>query len=406
MAIHFSCPSCNTEREASQKIVGRRVRCPECGHVSRVPEPRDSGASAGNGLENFDPYYQWLAIPPREQPPNHYRLLGVDIFEPDVDVIAVSADRQMVHIKAQATGRYAEFSQKLLNELAKARTCLLDPAKKSQYDSRLRARAKQKKESTSSSKSAVKQKNNASSKTPTRLQQSATGPGVTARQQESVLSPASAAPGLTPIQEPVVTQNFELAELPDIAPTQPPSKWKGKQASSTPPTQTEVKDDSDDDLPPDTAVSFGRDSDEFEAEMDMTPMVDVTFLLLIFFMVTAAFSIQRSMQMPNQKSDEPSENVQVEDTEDNPDYVQVFVDEFNTYHVTTVNWEEEAPSPHELLIKLRRAREEETDGKKPTKLRVTANADCLYEYVIKAMDVGAIVGMEEVQVEMTEEGYE
>ena len=26
---------------------------------------------------NFDPYYKWLGIPPEEQPPNHYRLLGI-----------------------------------------------------------------------------------------------------------------------------------------------------------------------------------------------------------------------------------------------------------------------------------------------------------------------------------------
>lgn len=36
------------------------------------------------------------------------------------------------------------------------------------------------------------------------------------------------------------------------------------------------------------------------AEMDMTSMVDVTFLLLIFFMVTASFVIQSAFQTPTQ----------------------------------------------------------------------------------------------------------
>jgi hypothetical protein len=31
----------------------------------------------------FDPYLEWLAMPPREQPPHHYRLLGVRVFEND-----------------------------------------------------------------------------------------------------------------------------------------------------------------------------------------------------------------------------------------------------------------------------------------------------------------------------------
>ena len=30
-------------------------------------------------------------------------------------------------------------------------------------------------------------------------------------------------------------------------------------------------------------------------EIDMTPMVDTTFLLLLFFMITAAFSLQKSL---------------------------------------------------------------------------------------------------------------
>ncbi|MGO8752923.1 MAG: hypothetical protein ACLQNE_43835 [Thermoguttaceae bacterium] len=34
----------------------------------------------------FDPYHQWLGIPPKDQPSNHYRLLGVDLCESDPDV--------------------------------------------------------------------------------------------------------------------------------------------------------------------------------------------------------------------------------------------------------------------------------------------------------------------------------
>lgn len=41
-----------------------------------------------------------------------------------------------------------------------------------------------------------------------------------------------------------------------------------------------------------------------EAAMDMTPMVDVTFLLLIFFMITAAFNLQKSMPTTPPEPDE------------------------------------------------------------------------------------------------------
>ncbi len=40
-------------------------------------------------------------------------------------------------------------------------------------------------------------------------------------------------------------------------------------------------------------------------EADMTPMVDVTFLLLIFFMVTAAFTMQSAIVVPKPSPPEP-----------------------------------------------------------------------------------------------------
>ena len=40
--------------------------------------------------EKFDPYHKWLGIPPKDQPPNHYRLLGIELFESDADVIATA----------------------------------------------------------------------------------------------------------------------------------------------------------------------------------------------------------------------------------------------------------------------------------------------------------------------------
>lgn len=86
----------------------------------------------------FDPYHKWLGIAPKDQPPNHYRLLAVDVFESDPEVIDAAANRQMAYLQQRATGEHAVLSQKLLNEIAAARLCLLNPEKKSEYDSRLR----------------------------------------------------------------------------------------------------------------------------------------------------------------------------------------------------------------------------------------------------------------------------
>jgi hypothetical protein len=88
----------------------------------------------------FDPYRKWLGIPPAEQPPHHYRLLGIGLFEDDADTIAIAADRQMGHVRTFQTGPHSALSQKLLNELAAARLALLDPKKRAAYDEQLRAK--------------------------------------------------------------------------------------------------------------------------------------------------------------------------------------------------------------------------------------------------------------------------
>ena len=90
--------------------------------------------------DSFNGYHVWLGIPPSEQPPNHYRLLGIAIFETDLDVIDHAADRQMAHVRTFQAGRHAGLSQRILNELAAARVCLLNPQRKVNYDSELKAK--------------------------------------------------------------------------------------------------------------------------------------------------------------------------------------------------------------------------------------------------------------------------
>ena len=90
--------------------------------------------------DKFDPYYQWLGIGPKHRPPDHYRLLGLESLESNADVIANAADRQMKHLRTFQAGPNAELAQELLNELAGARVCLLNPSRKAIYDEQLRLR--------------------------------------------------------------------------------------------------------------------------------------------------------------------------------------------------------------------------------------------------------------------------
>jgi biopolymer transport protein ExbD len=143
-----------------------------------------------------------------------------------------------------------------------------------------------------------------------------------------------------------------------------------------------------------------------EAEMDMTPMVDVVFQLLIFFMLTASFTMQKSQQHPKPESNEPSSQPKsVDDFQQDPDYVVVRVDAQNTFHVSGALWEDEieAPSRQELLVKLREARQGDSQGNVPSKMIVIANGEALHEFVVTAIDAGNDVGMDEVQLVSAED---
>lgn len=90
--------------------------------------------------DKFDPYIEWLGIRETSRPLSHYQLLGLADFEQDPLAIAVGADAAAARIKScNPMGRGARWQQ-LLDEVSLARLCLVDRARKLQYDEQLRAR--------------------------------------------------------------------------------------------------------------------------------------------------------------------------------------------------------------------------------------------------------------------------
>lgn len=135
-----------------------------------------------------------------------------------------------------------------------------------------------------------------------------------------------------------------------------------------------------------------------EDELDLTPMVDVTFLLLIFFMVTAAFALQKSIEVPP-IGDETAAAQTVQELEQ--DSIVIRIDGDNVFWVGAPKWESEqrAPSVQEMQVKLREAR----DGG-PANLLVQANGDARYGRVVSVLDAGSGVGMEKISLMTYEEG--
>jgi predicted aspartyl protease len=87
--------------------------------------------------DDFDPYQRWLGIPPQEQPPNYYRLLTLKPLETDLELIARTFDQLAAYLQVRSKGKNASHAQRLLDDVAVARACLLDPTAKAAYDSAL-----------------------------------------------------------------------------------------------------------------------------------------------------------------------------------------------------------------------------------------------------------------------------
>jgi len=156
-------------------------------------------------------------------------------------------------------------------------------------------------------------------------------------------------------------------------------------------------------------VDFDDDDDDDEGgllpkakkddgELDMTPMVDVTFLLLIFFMITAAFSLQKSMESPRQQSDAPSTSAVEQDPED-LDQVTVQIDEFGSYLVLAADWERETPGKQNLILALREALGE---GNIAMKLAIEVHEAAKLQALVDCMDAGTICDYGEMQVTQVE----
>ena len=225
--------------------------------------------------------------------------------------------------------------------------------------------------------------------------------------QEREPSPSRPKPG--PPSDATIVPLESVAGPPPVTrdhlESEPPTsdRWKGPGPNSGEAAEATSADDGEGEASGERdSVKFARRAEE--AEMDMTPMVDIVFQLLIFFMVTASFSLQRSLQIPKPREDRPSTNVEQQDVEEaDLEAVIVQIDENGTFLVINADGdEEEAPSEQDLLIKVRRAKASGSFGN-VERLLVKASGECLHDRVVMALDVGTAVGMQRISLQTVED---
>jgi len=117
-----------------------------------------------------------------------------------------------------------------------------------------------------------------------------------------------------------------------------------------------------------------------EVGIDLTPLIDVVFLLLIFFMVSTTFIRETQLEV-----DLPEATGEQQDREDKP--IEITIAANGTYAVndrTLVN---------NQLATLMRALEEVTHGDASRRLVITADANATHQSVVRAMDAAGQVGL-------------
>ncbi len=126
-----------------------------------------------------------------------------------------------------------------------------------------------------------------------------------------------------------------------------------------------------------------------EDELDMTPMVDVTFLLLIFFMITASFSLQKSMEAeaPAPEQEGAAQLPMLEDFAD--DSVIVEIDESNTIFVDdqpVSGWQE----LEDVLVR-------KINTEQKTEMVIEPHYRASHGTVVQVTDAGIHAGMQRIR---------
>ncbi|NQT15869.1 MAG: hypothetical protein HQ582_24145 [Planctomycetes bacterium] len=90
---------------------------------------------------DFDPYGQWLNVPPDRRPPTYYDLLGLSAGETDEQRVHEAAQDRYDHVRKYTLGPASpqrEQAFHVLVELSEALHCLTDAGRRQDYDRRLR----------------------------------------------------------------------------------------------------------------------------------------------------------------------------------------------------------------------------------------------------------------------------
>lgn len=137
-------------------------------------------------------------------------------------------------------------------------------------------------------------------------------------------------------------------------------------------------------------MKFPRQQRE-EVSVNLTPLIDVVFLLLIFFMVSTTFTRETHLEvdLPEAKGDTTVSEQLV---------LEIMITQEGNYSVNG------RPLVNTQAVTLHRALKELAGDKRDMPLIITADANTPHQAVVTAMDVSGNLGFEKLSITTREPG--
>jgi len=134
-------------------------------------------------------------------------------------------------------------------------------------------------------------------------------------------------------------------------------------------------------------MNFRPRKSEFEVDINLTPLIDIVFLLVIFFMVTTTFSKEAQIKL------ELPEATSAEQGDSDHRFLKIVIDEFGRYAIQGA--EDEAP--RELINAshrtLQRALRQAAENMNDPVVMIRADRLTHHQDVVKAMDAARQEGL-------------
>ena len=123
-----------------------------------------------------------------------------------------------------------------------------------------------------------------------------------------------------------------------------------------------------------------------QPEVNLTSLIDVVLLLLIFFMVSTSFVKQSQIELRLPEADSPAI------VEEAPDQIDIMITEVGTYFV---NGRELINARPETI---RNALQKISGGNSQLPLTISADANARHQDVVTAMDVAGRLGFTQINI--------